>query len=49
MFNNAVSLEKEIANLKFKQHDTYVNIFIKFKLNKDVKTSATADNTKKLI
>ena len=46
--NNAVSLEGEIPNLKLEKHDAYVNVFIKLKLNEDVKTSAKADNAEKV-
>ena len=45
---NAVSLDGEIPNLKLEKHDAYVNVFIKLKLNEDVKTSAKADNAEKV-
>ena len=47
--SNAISLEGDYPpNLKLEKYDTYVNVFIKLKLNEDVKTSAKADNAEKV-
>ena len=47
--SNAVSLDEEQPTaLKLGKNDTYVNVFIKLKLNEKVKTSAKADNAEKV-